>query len=471
MMRTIALVLLLLSTLLPACATRPPLEPPVIPESQPLVFSVPQVERRTLDNGMRIYLHPEHELPLITISLMIGAGSIGETESPAGLVDLYAASLRGGGAGLLTPEELDQELERLAANFSVSGNTYAVNGTLSLHRDDLEAGLALLAEVLRQPRFDSRRIALYRGQLQERVRRQNDHPRTVARRKLLRALYGDHPLGQAATIASLDAVSRDDLLAFHRRYAQPNNLWLAISGDFDPQAMMLRLDEHLGNWPLRPFEPQLIPPLTGPPEPVVVAVDKPIPQTTVLFGQRAIDKDNPDLYALRVMNFILGGGGFNSRLMQEVRSNRGLAYSVYSSLQVGRHLPGWFIAGTETRTGTVDEVVELMREEMRRMTEEKVSEEELMIARDSLLNSFVFAFEDPHKVVSQAMRLDFYRYEEDYLQRYRERVAAVTAEDVLDVARRYLLWDRQVIVLVGDQSSEAGAAARYGLPVAGLSEE
>ncbi len=471
MMRTIALLLLLLATLLSACATRPPLDYPVAPEIPPLVFAIPQVERRNLDNGLRLYLHPEHELPLVTISLMIGAGSIGETEPKAGLVDLYAASLRGGGAGRLTPEEFDQELDRLAADLSFRGDIYAVNGTLSLHRDDLETGLALLAELLRRPRFDSRRISLYRGQLQERIRRQNDEPRVIARRKLLRALYGDHPLGQSATIASLDAVGRDDLLAFHRRYVLPNNLWLAISGDFDPQDMMRRLDQHLGDWPLRPFEPQLIPPLAGPSEPVVVAVDKNIPQTTVLFGQWSIDKDNPDHYPLRVMNFILGGGGFNSRLMQELRSNRGLAYSVYSSLQVGRRLPGWFVAGSETRTGTVDEVVGLMRQEMRRMTEEEVSEEELMTARDSLLNSFVFAFENPHEVVSQAMRLDFYRYEEDYLQRYRERVAAVTAEDVLDVARRHLLWDRQVIVLVGDQSAEGGSASRYGLPVAGMSEE
>ncbi len=470
-MRLHFFALLLLFVLLPACAAHRPLPRPDRVASPPLSFAVPKVDRLVLDNGLRLYLNPDHELPLVRISLMVGAGSIGEPAAKSGLVRLYAAALRSGGAGERDPATFDEELERMAADLAVSSDSYAVSFGLSLQRSDLEAGLAVLADLLRRPRFDARRFELARRQMLEGIRRQNDEPGAVARRALRRTLYGDHPLGRTPTQDSVRAVERSDLLAFHRRYVHPNNLWLAVSGDFDPANIQQLLNNVFGDWPLQPFAVQDVPPLTGPLEPVVLAVHKELPQTTILLGQRGITKDHPDLYALRVMNFILGGGGFNSRLMREVRSNRGLAYSVYSFFQVGRRLPGLFIAGCETRTATVSQVVELMQAELRRITEEPVSSEELELARESLINSFVFAFEGPHEVVGQAMRLDFYGYPEDYLQRYRDHLAAVTADEVLTVARRHLLLDRQTIVLVGDQTAWEGNTEVFGLPVAGLPDE
>lgn len=465
------LIVLFLLVLLTACAGQRPLPRPDQVASPPLSFAVPAVEKRQLANGMRLYLNPDHELPLVRLSLMIGAGSIGEPAAKSGLVQLYAAALRSGGAGERNPAAFDEELERLAADLAVSSDSYAVSCGLSLHRDDLQAGLAVLADLLRRPRFDERRIELARRQMLEGIRRQNDEPGAIARRELRHALYGDHPLGRTPTVETVQAIKRGDLFDFHRRYVHPNNLWLAVSGDFDVDEMEQLLNRWFGDWPLRTFEPQEVPPLTAPLAPAVLARHKEVPQTTVLLGQRGITRDDPDLYALRVMNFILGGGGFNSRLMREVRSNRGLAYSVFSFLQVGRRLPGLFVAGCETRTATVDQVVELMRDEMRRMTEQPVSAQELAVARESLINSFVFAFEDPHEVVSQAMRLDFYGYAEDYLQRYRERLAAVTADQVLAAAGRHLQWDGQTIVLVGEQAARQGQGERFGLPVAGLSAE
>lgn len=465
------LALLLMALLLSACVGQRPHPRPDQIISPPLTFAVPQVEQRVLDNGMRLYLNPDHELPLVQISLLIGAGSIGEPAAKSGLVQLYAAALRSGGAGQLSPQAFDDKLEGLAADLSVSSGSYSVSSNFSLHRDELEPGLALLADLLRRPRFDKLRMELARRQMLEGIRRQNDEPGAIAQRHLRRALYGDHPLGRTPTLDTVQAISGKDLLDFHRRYVVPNNLWLAVSGDFDPEEMEQLLDRLFGDWPLQPFEPQDIPRLTAPIEPVVMALPKDVPQTTVLLGQRGITKDHPDLYALRVMNFILGGGGFNSRLMREVRSNRGLAYSVYSFFQAGRRLPGLFVAGCETRTAAVDEVVELMREEMRRIGEEPVSDEELEIARESLVNSFVFAFENPHEVVSQAMRLDFYGYDKDYLQRYRDRLAAVTTDEVLAAARQHLQWDGQTIVLVGEQTAPAQAAERFGLPVAGFTDE
>jgi zinc protease len=169
--------------------------------------------------------------------------------------------------------------------------------------------------------------------------------------------------------------------------------------------------------------------------------------------------------ALRVANYILGGGGFNSRLMREVRSTRGLAYSVYSYFQVGRHLPGMFIAGSETKSQSTVEVVVLMRQLMRQMMLEPVSEAELELAKKSLINSFVFAFDNNHSIVSRRMRLDYFAYPETYMATYRQKIAAVTVADIQRVANQYLHPDRLQVVLVGDSQQFIKQLEEVDLPV------
>jgi zinc protease len=465
------LAVFLLIWLLPACA---PLQREVRPDQlafPPLVFHVPEVETVELPNGIRLYLKEDPEIPLVQMTAMLGAGSIGEPASLTGLASLFAETLRTGGAGDYTPAALDNRLEQLAANLGVATDAYATTLDLSLLASDLETGLAILADLLRRPAFAPERLELARKQMIEGIRRQNDEPGEIASRALMRALYGDHPLGRTPTVATAAAVGRDDLLDFHRRYFHPNNLWLAVSGDFDRTELLAFIEQTLGDWPRAEFVPQPIPPVTAAATPLVLVGQKDIPQTTILIGELGIDKDAPDLHAVRVMNYILGGGGFNSRLMREVRSNRGLAYSVYSYFQVGRRLPGPFIAGCETKSASTIEVIRLMRQMMTEMRETSISAAELALARESLINSFVFGFTDSHEVVSQLLRLDFYDYPPGYLETYRDQLAAVTAEDVLAAARRRLNPDRQKLILVGDVNAFDAAPAELGLPVAPIPAE
>ncbi len=461
-------LLLSLFLLLPllGCTGHPAAESPVRNLSfPPLEFHVPQVERLTLPNGIRLYLKEDHELPLVAVTAMMGAGSISVPAEKTGMGALLAALLRTGGAGELSPAQVDEALARLAANLAVSTDTYTTNFNLSLQTKDLDRGMAVLADMMRRPRFAPDRLELARQQAIEAVRRENDEPGSIASRALMKAIYGDHPLGRSPTVASLQAVQRDDLQDFHQRYFHPNNLWLAISGDFRREELLQLLTRVFGDWPQGQFTAQKIPPVTAEPRPVVLVADKSIPQTTILMGELGIDKSSPDLFPVRVMNYILGGGGFNSRLMSEVRSNRGLAYSVYSYYQVGRRLPGPFIAGTETKTSTTLEAVRLMREIMEKMRQAPVSEKELKLAKESLINSFVFAFNNTHSVVTQQMILDYYDYPPDYLQTYRDRVAAVTAEDVLKAAQKHLHPERESVVLVGDREDFAASPASLGMPV------
>jgi zinc protease len=464
-LRFSTLLLLALSLLLASCYPGAEVLRPEKLSFPPLVFHPPAVERLELANGIRLYLKEDAELPLLEVTAMIGAGSIGDPPGRTGEGMLYAAGLRTGGAGSRSPDEVDRMLEGLAADFSVGSDDYATTLELSLQSSDLESGLGLLADVLLKPGFAPERLELARNQAIEGVRRQNDDPGSIASRALMKALYGDHPLGRTPTVETLSAVDRGNLVDFHRSYVHPDNLWLAISGDFDRAALLETLDRLFGHWPRVAFAPQAIPPLAGAPRGAVLVAPKEIPQTTILLGEIGIDKSAPDQHAVRVMNYILGGGGFNSRLMSEIRSDRGLAYSVYSYYQIGRLLPGPFIAGCETKSSSTVEVVQLMRRIMEQMRSEPVSEHELHLARESLVNSFIFAFDDSHDVVTQAMRLDYYDYPEGYLETFRDKVAAVTAADVLAAARAHLHPETQTLVLVGDQSAFETIPAALGMPV------
>jgi len=436
----------------------------------PLVFKVPEVDKQTLANGIRLYLKEDQELPLVSVTAVLAGGSIGDPVDKTGLADLYASLLRTGGAGDRSPAELDARLEYLAIDLGVSADPYAVTLNMSLRSADLAEGLAILTDILRRPRFAPDRLELAKQQLLESIRRAKDTPSTVAHQALGAALYPEHPLGRYPTFASVAAITRDDLRAFHRRFAAADNLWLAVTGDFRTVQLQQTLAGLFGDWKGAGQADQPIPPLVKTPQPRLLLATKAIPQTTILFGETGVTKDNPDLPALKVMNYILGGGGFNSRLMREVRSNRGLAYSVYSYYQTGRRLPGQFIAGAETKNESVAEVVELMRRLMQQIGEEPVSAAELALAKESLVNSFVFAFDNTHDVVTQSLRLDFYDYPPDYLEGYRDRIAAVTIADVQRVAKQYLQPDRQVLVLVGNPPEPAALAKSLGLRLEAIAE-
>ncbi len=430
-----------------------------------LEFRMPDIEKVRLANGIQLYLKEDNELPLVQVTALIGTGSITIPRPYAGFDWLFAETWRTGGSVNYAPAELEERLDQLAANLGASMGAYSSQLDLSVRAEDFGEGLVILADLLRRPGFSAASLELARLKAQENVRRQNDEPGAIAQRLLMASLYPEHALGDSPNQASLARIDRRQFVEFHDRYFVPNNLMLAVSGDFDRQELLHQLDGLLGDWPAQTLDQRQVPPLSPALAGMVQVVDKDLAQATILIGDVGLTKDNPDQYAVRVMNSILGGGGFNSRMMQEIRSNRGLAYSVYSYFQIGRRLPGPFIASTETRNDSVGRALQLMREIMQDMRSKPVSEAELRVARESLINSFVFGFDDSHAVVSQQMRLDLFDYPPDYLSRFRDRIATVDAEDVLRVAKTYLRPDRQQIVLVGDSRQFNDALAATGLDI------
>ncbi len=462
-MRT-AVVLSLLSLLvLSGCVTAPP-RPDQL-SYPPLEFRLPQVERFVTENGMRIYLREDFELPLVEVTAVLEGGSFSDPADKVGLAGVFASTLRSGGAGDMTPRELDERLERMAAELSVGSDESTVTVNLSLRREDLDLGMAILADLLRRPKFDEQRFELVRSQAREGIRRRDDEPTSVASRRLREAVYGNHPLGRESTLETLDQIERSDLFSFYRRFFHPNNLRFAVSGAVTRGEFAAVLERHLGSWLKQEFTSQEIPPLNPGPASTLLVVDKDIPQTTVLMGHLGLKRSSPEFFKVRVMNFILGGGGFNSRMMREIRSDRGLAYSVYSYYTGGQVLPGMFVAGCETRNDAVLEVAEMMRALMHEMRDAPVSSGELALAKESIINSFVFAFEDSHDIVERTLHLELYGYPADYLERFRENIGAVTIADVQQAARAYLHPEGLQVVLVGDSQGFGAPPSTLGIPL------
>lgn len=462
-MRPVTLALLVLLLFLGGCVAPQP--HPGHLTTPPLHFPVPEIDPLTLSNGIRVYLKEDHELPLINLTVMVPGGAIDDPQEKVGLASLLAKGLRTAGAGSRSADQIDTLIEQVAADFSVSADTYAFALDLSLLATDLTTGLDLLRDTLRTPAFEPARLELARKQMIEAIRRQNDHPQAIASRSLLRAIYGDHPLGRTPTEATVLAISRDDLLAAYKESFSPEKLWIAVSGDFNRAELLTGLEARFGDWPAGRNLPRLLPPVSGNNDGVAIVGQKDLPQSVVMLGQLGVDKGALDLHAVRVMNFILGGGSFNSRMMKEIREERGLAYSVYSYFQVGRILPGPFIAQCETKSSTTIEALDLMLAAMKTIREVPVRPEELQVAKESLNNSFVFSFTNPHEVVTQAMRLDFYDYPDDYLQSYRDKVEALTLADIQQAAREHLQPERMSIVLIGNEQEFETPLTKLGLPL------
>jgi zinc protease len=416
----------------------------------PLEFKLPKSERVELQNGMVVYLLQDREQPIVNMTAYLDAGSVYEPADKVGLAALTGATLRSGGTTQTPPDQLDRELEFMASEIEAGIGADSATVSLTTLTRNMDRTTELFAQVMMNPAFDPARVELARNQFIEGIRRQNDDPKAIGDRELNKAIYAGHPLGRVPTIASIKNVSREDLISFHKRYFFPGNVILAVSGDFEKEKLLARLETLFAKWPNHKKDFPSVPQPDETMKPEVLLVQKDVNQSVIRMGHLGIDKNNPDLYAIKVMDYILGGG-FTSRLTQEIRSNHGLAYNVDASFTTGRRFKGPFVAETETKSGSTGKAVGLLRSIITGMTQGEVSDAELQLAKDAIINSFIFGFARPDAVVNQQARLEFYNFPAGYLENYRANIARVTREDVLRVARKYLRLDAMKLVVVGDK--------------------
>jgi predicted Zn-dependent peptidase len=422
---------------------------------EPLRFDPPEPRIHRLSNGVPVYLLEDRELPLVRVDVLVKGGTLYESPEQTGVFDILADMLRAGGTTTHSPETVDEILESMAASVEIGFGSEYGTGSIDLLAEDLEPGIEIFADILLRPRFQEDRLDLRKKQEIEAIRRRNDDPFDIATRLFNARIYGsDHPLGSYADITRIERISSADLREIHGGLFTSDRVTIAVSGDFQRRTALKLLERHFGAWNEGEAE------LPAPPQPelyrgapLVVHIEKDLNQSTIVMGQTSLIRtpDNTDIYALRVMNEILGESSFTSRLFQEVREKRGLAYSVGSRFDTSSYtFPGTWFAFTQTRAEKTVETASIMLDTIERLKLEPVTGDELRLIKDSIGNSFVFGFESSHGITRQRMILDFRGYPEDYLTDYTRNIEGVTIEDVQRVARRYLDLDHIVIVVVGN---------------------
>lgn len=432
----------------------------------PIEFNPPVPEKRVLSNGMTLYLLEDHELPVFDISGLIKTGTIYDTKDKIGLASICASVMRTGGTESRQPDALNEELESMAASVEIGMSPEYGSVNLSTMAEDIEKGLEIFADVLRNPAFREEKLELRKQQAIEAIRRRNDNPIQLAWRNFSEILYGkEHPFGWYSEIEIVENITVDDLKTFHKKFFKPENIMLAITGDFNTDTLITKLEKVFDGWENTKIDFPTIEPVENQPKPSVNHIQKDLPQTTMLIGHYGIKRtpDFPDFFALRVMNNILGEGGFTSRLMQEVREKHGLAYMVGSLMRTNFYSnPGEWFAYCQTRSEKTAEAIDLIINIIKDLRENPVTEEELKRTKDSLINSFVFGFESSSQIAFQQMMLSYRGIAPDFLETFTENIAKVTADDVQAVAQKYLHPDALTIVTVGNQDNFDRPLSEFG---------
>ncbi len=424
------------------------LQHPSTMQVTPLRVHYPQPERMVLENGMVLYLLEDHELPLIELTAAIRVGSAYDPADRAGLAALTGSVMRTGGTAKLSPDEIDAQLEYMDAQIDISLDTEPGTASLSVLKKDVDRALDIFAQLLRYPAFNNDRLVLAQEQKIASLRRTNDNPQNLALRQFKKLLYRNNPRGNLPTVASIRRIKKDDLISFQRKFFHPNRILMAVSGDFSRPEMIEAIKKRFADWkPSYQDIPRVPLPLPVPAR-EVFHLQKKIPQSTIITGHLAPQKSHPDYCTFEVLNFILGGGGFTSRLTSEIRSSRGLAYSVGSFFR-GDVDYGVFGAYCMTKSSTTHQALSLMLDIMNSIRD-NVTAQELEWAKESLLNSFIFSFSSSSQVVTQQMLLEYEQLPRNFLDTFPSRIKAITLDDVQRVAREYLHPSQSIVLTIGD---------------------
>ncbi len=439
------------------CAALLPATDPRAMRFPPPAFSPPSPARHVLPNGLTVFLLEDHEIPLIQGQALVRTGWVFDPPGKTGLSRLCGQILVSGGTRDKPGGSLDEILEERAID--LSGEIGSQSGSVGVNAltTEADAALALFADVLRRPAFDAGRLDIAKKRLVDEIRRLPDKPEGLAFREFRRLLYGADPRGRYPTEEEVSGLSRQDVVDFHRRYFHPDRVILGFSGDFEAAALLARIEALFGDWAPSGEPPPAMPVPDGRGADAGISlVDKDLPQATIALGHLAPSKTDDDYVTFMLANYVLGEGGFNSRLTREIRSNRGLAYSV-GSFYRGDVGYGVFVASCQTKNETAPEALGLIIGLADELGKKGVTAEELAWAKESIINGMIFRYSSSAAVMGEALSLEYDRLPPDFYRVFKGRIEAAGLEDVNRAAARRLDPGRATIVVLGKESAYAGA--------------
>lgn len=409
------------------------------------------VDRTVIENGLTLMIVERHNLPVVKVTVGFDAGSLRETTDKAGLANL-TASLLTEGTENRTASEISEAVEFVGATLNASGGDDYITVNLSVLSKDLELGFELLSDVLLNPSFPedeiTKKIERIKGSL---IAREED-PGFVASREFKKAVFGAYPYGRliSGSPETLDRIKRDDLVNFHSAYYVPNNAIMSVVGDVTSEEVKALLKKYFSGWHAKEIKIIFLPEPEKIKKKKTITIDKDLTQANIILGHIGISRDNPDYYAVFVMNYILGGGGFASRLMQNIRDDKGLVYSIYSFFAANKYA-GYFRIGLQTKNESANTAIEEILKEVKKIRSVFVSDAELSDAKSFLTGSFPMRIETSSRIAGFLVAVEYYRLGMDYIDKYPKYINSVTKEEVLRVAKKYLDPEKFILVVVADQ--------------------
>jgi zinc protease len=409
-------------------------------------------KRIVTKNGMTLLIVEQHSLPIVNIEVLVRAGSIYDSETKAGLANL-TASLLDEGTRKRSSAEIAETIDFVGGSLSTSGGDDYSTVSVRLLKKDLPLGLDLLADVLINPVFSQKELDRKRAETIGMILAEQDEPGIVAEKALNDLIFSPHPYHRPVKglQSTLPTITRADLIDFHARYYRPNNIIMAIVGDTTEPEILDLVSKYFGTWEQKKIKPPAISRSHKLDHKTVRLINKDLSQASIVLGHLGIDRKNPDYYAVVVMNYILGGGGFSSRMMARIRDDQGLAYSVGSHFDAGL-FPGSFQASLQTKNVSAKPAIQGLVDEIKNIRENPVTSQELEDAKAFLIGNFPLRLDTSSKMSRLLATIEFYGLGLDYFEKYPRLIGAVSKDDILRVAKKYLDPQRYVLVVVANQS-------------------
>ena len=424
-------------------------------------LQIPEPTRYVLGNGLIVYLLEDHTLPTVSARVLVRTGSRLEPMDKVGLASITGQVMRTGGTTTKTGDELDEMLEKVGASVETFVGSTTGGASVSVLTENIDLGFSVLADVLRNPAFRDDKIELAKVGMKSGISRRNDNPGGIAGREFTKLIYGPvSPYGRQMEYAHLENITKQDMVDFHKKYFVPNNMMLAVWGDFSTEEMKKKVEATFGAWPKAEVS---IPPIPKPrmaKERSVYLVKKSdVNQSNIAIGHLGGLMNDPEHSGLNLADLAFGGA-FASRLFNHVRSQQGLAYSVYSSWGEGYDYPGVFRLGGSTKSGTTVKMIRSILKEFEDVAKNGVTDDELSFAKDSYLNAFVFEYATKAQVINELMTLEYFGYPKDYIQTEQREAQDATKKTLNDaVAARWNPAALTVLVVGNDKEFDEPLSA------------